>query len=466
MFRFSIRAALLASVVALPVAAHEEHAPRKTELFGPGVGHAESSVSDQGAPVMVDGLGEFGMTIETSSSLAQDWFDQGLGHLWGFNHAEAVRAFREAQKADPDCAMCYWGEAYALGPNLNDGMHPENEARAIEASSIAAGLASAPVEVALTKALAARYAGEDGGADFADLMEAAAEAFPDDVNVQVIFADALMNQQPWDYWKADGVTPKGRGGDIVATLEHALTLSPDHPAALHLYIHAVEASADPGRAEDAADRLAGSVPSAGHLVHMPAHIYNRIGRYADSIEVNRDAIAADEAFLGRAGEAASELYRYGYYPHNVHFLLVGAQSAGLAEDALAAAGRLDEITSGNASAGFSSARIVSGSLNWACTVNGAVRIAWTQARSAETSLMIVEFSRGSRPNCPNSQERETAMSGTSFLMISAARRSMSPFTGENTDVTAAACRPAARIARAASATALSSSGAISRPSNS
>ncbi len=350
MFRFSIRAAMLASVVALPVAAHEEHAQRKTELFGPGVGHAEGSAPDQGAPVMVDGLGEFGMTIETLSGLAQDWFDQGLGHLWGFNHAEAVRAFREAQKADPDCAMCYWGEAYALGPNLNDGMHPENEARSIEASSIAAGLASAPVEVALTHALAARYAGGDGGADFADLMEAAAEAFPDDVNVQVIFADALMNQQPWDYWEADGVTPRGRGGDIVATLDRALTLSPDHPAALHLYIHAMEASADPGRAEDAADRLAGSVPSAGHLVHMPAHIYNRIGRYADSIEVNRDAIAADEAFLGRAGEAASELYRYGYYPHNVHFLLVGAQSAGLAEDALAAADRLDEITSDEVSA--------------------------------------------------------------------------------------------------------------------
>lgn len=378
MKRNSILAALMASVVAFPAAAHDEASERKTELFDPGVGHAGNAPQAGGAPVMIEGLGDFGMLIDTGDDRAQDWFDQGLGHLWGFNHAEAVRAFREAQNADPDCAMCYWGEAYALGPNLNDGMHPDNEARAIEAAARAAQLATAPVEVALTGALVARYDGEDGGANFASAMAAAAAAFSEDVNVQVVFADALMNLQPWDYWEADGETPKGRGADIVAALEAAMALSPDHPAALHLYIHAMEASSDPARAEAAADRLAGSVPSAGHLVHMPAHIYNRIGRYADSIQVNRDAIGADEAFLDRAGAAASDLYRYGYYPHNVHFLLVGAQAAGLADEALAAADRLDGITSDD----------VSADLAWVQAIRTAPFTVHAQFSDAETVLGI------------------------------------------------------------------------------
>ena len=161
----------------------------------------------------------------------------------------------------------------------------------------------------------------------------------------MIFADALMNLQPWDYWQADKVTPKGHGAEIVATLERALALDPDHPAALHLYIHAVEASADPARAEAAADRLRGRAHGAGHLTHMPAHIYTRVGRYADAIAVNRDAIAADEAFLAAAGPAASPLYRFGYYPHNVHYLMVSAQMAGVAEDVIAAADKLVAITS-------------------------------------------------------------------------------------------------------------------------
>ena len=353
----SLRAALMAATLFTPAfftpamaPAHETGGQRPTELFAPGVGHAGAPAMTVGTPIMVPGLGEYGMPIDTTEPLAQDWFDQGLGHLWGFNHAEAVRAFRMAQEVDPGCAMCFWGEAYALGPNLNDGMHPENEARAVETASRAAALAERPLETALARALVLRYAGPDGGGDFADAMEAAAAEFSDDVNAQVIFADALMNLQPWDYWEADGVTPRGRGADIVATLERALEIAPEHPAALHLYIHAIEASANPGRAEEAADRLAGSAPSAGHLVHMPAHIYNRIGRYADSIAVNRDAIAADEAFLARAGEAASPLYRFGYYPHNVHFLLVGAQSAGLKDEALDAADRLAAITSDEVSA--------------------------------------------------------------------------------------------------------------------
>lgn len=335
---------------------------------------------------LVPDLGSYGMPVETADPLAQAWFDQGLGHLWGFNHAEAARAFRMAQEIDAACAMCLWGEAYALGPNLNDVMHPEAEARAWEAAGRAAELAQAPIEVALTRALLARYAPAGTGdraalnEAFAQAMGEVAAAFPDDANVQVIRADALMNLQPWDYWEAGGVTPKGNGAEILSTLERAMALAPDHPAALHLYIHAVEASANPARGEAAADRLAGLDLAAGHLAHMPGHIYNRIGRYADSIEANRAAIAADEAFLARAGEAASALYRYGYAPHNVHFLLVGAQAAGLREDAVAAAERLAAMTSAELASGYA----------WVQAINTAPFTAHAQFSDPETILALPE----------------------------------------------------------------------------
>ena len=353
----TIRILLLATtLLAAPALAHEgeEH---RTEFLGLGKG-ASGHGAPQGTPVLLAGLGSYGMPIATAEPLAQAWFDQGLGHLWGFNHAEAVRAFREAQALDPGCAMCLWGEAYALGPNLNDIMHPEAEARAWEAANRAAKLAHEPMEAALAYALRARYA-EPGRGDratlnqaFADAMREVAAAYPEEPNVQVLLADALMNLQPWDYWEPGGLEPKGNGAEILASLERAMHLSPDHPAALHLYIHAVEASADPSRGEAAADRLAAQELMAGHLAHMPAHIYNRVGRYADSIADNRAAIAADEAFLSRAGEAASPLYRYGYVPHNVHFLLTAAQAAGLRGDAVEAAERLAEITSDDLAAGY------------------------------------------------------------------------------------------------------------------
>jgi tetratricopeptide (TPR) repeat protein len=332
------------------------HDSRKTELFKPGVGHADAAAqTTSGSLVMVPGLGDYGFAIETRNPTAQAWFAQGLGHLWGFNHAEAVRAFRAGQAADPSCAMCWWGEAYALGPNLNDIMHDDAIAPAFAAARKAAELATAPKEMALTQALLSRYA-EDGGdraalnAAFAEAMRAVAARFSDDANILALTADALMNTQPWDYWEAGGETPKGNGAAILGTLEQAMAVNPDHPGALHLYLHAVEASANPARGEAAADRLAALNSTAGHLAHMPAHIYNRIGRYADSIAVNKAAIAADEAFLERTGEVASPLYRFGYYPHNVHFLLVGAQNAGLKDEALAAAEKLASITSDEVSA--------------------------------------------------------------------------------------------------------------------
>ena len=215
-------------------------------------------------------------------------------------------------------------------------------------------------------------------AAFAEAMAMVATRYPEDANIQVIRADALMNLQPWDYWEANGITPKGHGAEILATLERAIALDPGHPAALHLYIHAVEASADPARAEAAADLLRGSVPMAGHLVHMPAHIYNRIGRYADSIAVNKDAIAADEAYLAAAGDGASALYRYGYYPHNIHFLLVGAQMAGLKDEALDAAAKLAGVTSDE----------VSGDLAWVQAIDTAPYTAHAQFSDPDAILAL------------------------------------------------------------------------------
>lgn len=357
----ALRATLLASVsvasvtLIMPAIADNYAETQRTELFRPGTEHVATEHVTAGPattgdmPPLIAGLGSYGMTITTTNPLAQAYFDQGLGLVWGFNHAEAVRAFRAAQAIDPDCAMCAWGEAFALGPNLNDGMHAQAEAPAWEAVNRAASLAGSEREQQLIAALQTRYAPPGEGdraaldAAFAAAMAAVAGQLPEDANVLVLAADALMNTQPWDYWEADGVTPKGAAGTILATLEGALEIAPDHPAALHLYIHAVEASTDPGLAEAAADRLRGAAPSAGHLVHMPAHIYNRIGRYADSIAVNIEAIAADEAFLAQAGDAASPLYRFGYYPHNVHYLLVSAQMAGLEDVALETAEKLAAI---------------------------------------------------------------------------------------------------------------------------
>jgi tetratricopeptide (TPR) repeat protein len=361
--------------------ADENH---KTELFAPGVGHAEGGITTlSGGPVMIEGLGDYGMQIKTSSPEAEAWFAQGLGHLWGFNHAEAVRAFRQAQASDPSCAMCYWGEAYALGPNLNDGMHDEAIVPAFVAAQKAADLAAEPKEVALTQALLARYA-PDGGdrtelnAAFVRAMLEVVDTYPDDANILALTADALMNTQPWDYWEMGGQQPKGHGATILATLERAMEINPDHPGALHLYLHAVEASANPTRGEAAADRLAALNTTAGHLAHMPAHIYNRIGRYADSIAVNKAAIEADEAFLAQAGDAASPLYRYGYYPHNVHFLLVGAQNAGLKDEALAAAEKLGGITSDE----------VSDDLAWVQAIRTAPYSAHVQFSDVQTILAL------------------------------------------------------------------------------
>ena len=295
---------------------------------------------------LYEGFGDYQRTISTKSELAQAYFNQGIQLMYGFNHDEAIRSFHLATEADPTAAMPWWGIAYSHGININDPeMGDERSRLAREAADKALKLISnaVPVEAALIKAVSARYAypaPEDrSGLDqaFADAMQAAYKAFPKDPEVGTIYGDSLMNLQPWDYWGNDG-SPKGRVEEIVAVLEKTMQLHPDHPGANHFYIHTVEASKDPDRAVPAADRLRTLVPGAGHLVHMPSHIYIRVGRYADAVDANAKAVEADRVYFDKAPEPA--MYAI-YYAHNLHFLSYAAMMSGRYEDAMRAARDLE-----------------------------------------------------------------------------------------------------------------------------
>jgi tetratricopeptide (TPR) repeat protein len=298
-----------------------------------------------GAPVF-QGLGDHRHPISTRNPQTQMFFDQGVNLLFGFNHAEAIRSFREAARIDPDCAMCWWGVAEALGPNINLPMPADAVAPAWAALQKARALepkASAE-ERAWIEALAARYSA-DPKADRHALDEAFAKAmgelwraYPDNLDAGTFYAEAMMDTQPWDYWQQDGVTPKGHAPEIVSTLEGIIRRDPNHPGALHLYIHAVEATTTPERAEVAADRLLTLMPGAGHIVHMPSHIYYRVGRYADAERVNEIAAKVDEDYI--AACKAQGYYPAGYYGHNIHFLWTSSEMSGRYQGALDAARRL------------------------------------------------------------------------------------------------------------------------------
>jgi tetratricopeptide (TPR) repeat protein len=267
-----------------------------------------SAQAAQAVPIAPElaGLGTLHMAVTTTVPRAQRFFDQGLRLLYAFNHAEAIRAFREAARLDPELAMAYWGEAIALGPNLNAPMTQENGRQAYAAirQALKTATRATPRERALIDALALRYA-PDGTGDrdalnraYADAMTKAADRFSEDPDVQTLFADAAMNTMPWDYWQKDG-TAKPEAARVIDAIERVIARQPDHAGALHYHIHLLEASADPDRAEASADRLGSLMPAAGHMVHMPAHIYLRVGRYADAAEANVRAIAADEDYLAQ-----------------------------------------------------------------------------------------------------------------------------------------------------------------------
>ena len=304
---------------------------------------AEAASADQtDAPPLFDNLGSLHHPITTTSEQAQRFFDQGLRLVYAFNHEEAIRSFEAAAQLDSQAAMPYWGIALALGPNINSEMETKDERRAIEMVQKARRLAGhiTPVEQAYIEALVTRYVGRKGvkrkGLDeaYAKAMRSVAQRFPEDGDATTLFAEALMDLRPWDFWKPDG-QPQPGTEEIVTTLEAVLVKNPDHPGACHYYLHAVEASLQPERALPCADRLPGLMPGAGHLVHMPAHIYMRVGKYHEAVEGNQQAAHVDEQYF--ASQHPTGEYADGYYRHNLHFLWASLAMEGRNVEAMKAA---------------------------------------------------------------------------------------------------------------------------------
>ncbi len=302
---------------------------------------AQPSISPTGALApRLQKLGSHTFPVSTKNPRAQLFMNQGLNLSYAFNHAEAGRAYREAARLDPNLAIAYWGEALALGPNINAPMDPANEPKAVEVikKAVALKAKASPRERALIDALVQRYSGraEDRKARdiaYADAMRKVHLQFPNDQDIAMLYVESVMDLRPWGYWERDG-TPYERTPEIVALTEKIIAQNPNHPGALHLYIHLMEAYA-PGKAEAAADRLQTLMPAAGHMVHMPAHIYQRVGRYADAARSNELAIAADEDYISQC--RAQGLYPMAYYPHNLHFLWFAATAQGRSKLAIEAA---------------------------------------------------------------------------------------------------------------------------------
>lgn len=286
------------------------------------------------------GMGTHHHAITTKSTQAQRYFDQGLVLAYGFNHAEAARSFRQAIKLDPNCAMCNWGLAYVLGPNINATMEDDAVPESYAAIQQAIKLAnkSTESEQAYINALNKRYTNkllEDRSAldlAYAKAMAQVTQKYPDDMDAATIYAEALMDTMPWDYWTEAG-KPKPEAQKVLDTLESILEREPNHPGANHLYIHAVEA-VKPKQAISAADRLGNLVPGSGHLVHMPSHIYIRVGRYHDAAVANQKAIAIDQNYVTQCN--AQGIYPIAYMPHNHHFLWFAATMEGDSELAIEA----------------------------------------------------------------------------------------------------------------------------------
>jgi tetratricopeptide (TPR) repeat protein len=319
--------------------------------------YKESAGYDRPSPTgalapRLQNLGKHQFPVTTKNRQAQRFINQGVNLTYAFNHAEAGRAFREAARLDPNVAMAYWGEALVLGPNINAAMDPNNEPKALELvrKALALKARASLRERAYIDALAERYSGnaaERVARDraYAMAMRKVHERFPNDLDAAVMYAEAMMDLRPWGYWSRDGQPYEGMA-DVVAVIEKVIERNPVHPGALHLYIHLLEATDKVDKAEVAADRLITLMPAAGHMVHMPAHIYQRVGRYADAARSNELAIAADEDYISQC--QAQGLYPMGYYPHNIHFLWFAATFDGRSqlaiESARKTASKVDDAT--------------------------------------------------------------------------------------------------------------------------
>jgi tetratricopeptide (TPR) repeat protein len=302
---------------------------------------ASSLVAQQAAPPLYSDLGTHHKAVGTRVPLAQQYFDQGLRLVYGFNHAEAIRSFTRATELDPACAMCWWGIAYAYGPHVNAGMDSASGVKAYEAAQKAFALSrtASPWQRAYIRAVTARYAPvppvNRAGLDSAYTrgMAAAVRRYPNDLDAAALYAESLMDLRPWNYWMPDGQPYPGTR-EIVRQLERVIARDPQHPGACHYYIHAVEA-VNPQLAVPCAERLARLMPGVGHIVHMPAHIYIRVGRYNDAAASNVHAIHTDETFI--EGQKPVSVYSLAYYPHNIHFLAFASTMAGRSAQAIEAA---------------------------------------------------------------------------------------------------------------------------------
>jgi tetratricopeptide (TPR) repeat protein len=286
----------------------------------------------QMAPLMTN-LGKYGMKVSTANERAQLFFNQGLNLYYGFNHLEAYRSFKEVARLDPNCAMAYWGQALSLGPNINLPMDPADTETVYKALQKAIALKdkASSMEQLLIDALSKRYTAEalkdrkSLDEAYANAMEETAKQFPDHADVNTLYAEALMDLHPWDFWKNG--QPQVWTAKPVEVINRIVSKNPYHPGANHLNIHILEASPEPEKAATSADKLLDLVPGSGHLVHMPSHIYIRLGRYLDGVESNERAVKTDEAYIAQC--KVQGVYPLFYYPHNYHFLLACAQMAGM-----------------------------------------------------------------------------------------------------------------------------------------
>lgn len=316
--------------VCLPVFA-QEHASHSTEK-----------------PVtLMAGLGDLHHPTSTRNPEAQNFFDQGLRLIYAFNHDEAARSFEKATQLDPKLAMAYWGVAEAVGPNYNDPASDERFAAAHAAIQKAMDLSdqASANEQAYIQAMAKRFPADPNAdrrkaaEDYFAAMREVMKQYPDDLDAATLFAESGMNLHPWGLWHTDG-TPEQNTEEIVATLESVIRRDPNHMGAIHYYIHSVEASQSPERALAGANRLAALAPAAGHLVHMPAHVYIRTGDYDSAVKTNEKAAAADRAYIQASG--VQGIYPMMYYSHNLHFIAMCAAMNGNYQEAKKSANQLAE----------------------------------------------------------------------------------------------------------------------------
>src|SRR6202142_1614847 len=305
-------------------------------LFATAQDHA-SHVQAHHSVTLVPGLGNLHHPVATKNAQAQQFFDQGLRFIYAFNHDEAARSFQHSAELDPKLAMAYWGVAGAVGPNYNDPADPDRYKHAHDAVQKAVDLSggASPSEQAYIQALAKRFPADPNSdlkkaaEDYRDAMRQVAAEFPDDLDAATLFAESGMNLHPWGLWHQDG-TPEAGTEEIVTTLESVMKRDPNHLGAIHYYIHATEASNNPERALAGANKLAALAPGAGHIVHMPAHVYIRTGDYEAAVKTNEQAAMVDRAYIKATG--AQGIYPMMYYSHNLHFVaMCGAMNGRYAE---------------------------------------------------------------------------------------------------------------------------------------